>query len=221
MPTKTKRAPKSTGPTYPPNPMPDPLPPLPDPPTGPSPDRPFTDGTAQLPALLNLPIDSVKPYWRNPRKVTDEAVAAVQQSIDDFGYQQPIIVDPSFTIIVGHTRYQALRRLGHTEIAVYVAGELTEQQVKEYRLVDNKTGELTSWDFDQLALELQQLDRSLVGVYFPEIGADDVDRWQRDTPPPDTDPVNPTTVDFVCPSCFHSWTTAVSKAQILSGLVSA
>lgn len=103
--------------------------------------------------VQNVSIQNVKPYAKNPRK-NDDGVDAVANSIKEFGWQQPIVVDKDNVIIVGHTRYKAAKKLGMKEVPVVVADKLTDEQVKAYRLADNKTGELTGWDDDLLNDEL-------------------------------------------------------------------
>nr|DAR14745.1 MAG TPA: adenine specific DNA methyltransferase [Caudoviricetes sp.] len=110
-------------------------------------------------------LDEIWPYENNPR-VNDGAVGAVAESIREFGFQQPIVVDRDGVIIAGHTRYKAAQKLGLTEVPVVVAGNLTDEQVRAYRLADNKTGELAEWDFSALEEELAgigELDMSLFG----------------------------------------------------------
>ena len=111
-------------------------------------------------------IAEIKPYWRNPRH-NEEAVGAVMQSIRDYGFNQPLIIDAENVIIAGHTRYRALQRLGVTEIPCIVKGDLTAQQAKEYRIADNKTSELSSWDMDRLIPELREIE-SIVEHLLPD-----------------------------------------------------
>ena len=93
------------------------------------------------------PIESVQPYERNPR-INDQAVDAVAASIQEFGFRQPIVVDGDGVIIAGHTRWKAAKKLGLVNIPVHVAVDLSPEQVKAYRISDNKTGELAEWDFE-------------------------------------------------------------------------
>lgn len=106
--------------------------------------------------VQNVSIDKIKPYENNPRD-NEAGVDAVANSIDEFGWQQPIVVDKNNVIIVGHTRYLAAKKLGLKEVPVKVATGLTPEQVKAYRLADNKTGELTDWDNDLLNDELSDI----------------------------------------------------------------
>lgn len=101
-------------------------------------------------------IKSIRPYEKNPRR-NDEAVDAVAASIKEFGWQQPIVVDKDGVIIAGHTRYKAAKKLKCDTVPVVVADDLTEDQVKAYRLADNKTGELAEWDMPILNEELADL----------------------------------------------------------------
>ena len=102
-------------------------------------------------------LTEIHPYPGNPRK-NDNAVESVAESIRQCGYVAPIIVDENGVILAGHTRYKALQRLGRSEAEVIVKDGLTEEQKKKYRLLDNKTNELASWDFELLAQELEGLD---------------------------------------------------------------
>lgn len=101
-------------------------------------------------------LNEIKPYEKNPRR-NDDAVDAVAASIKEFGFQQPIVVDKDGIIIAGHTRYKAATKLGLKTVPVVVADNLTDEQVKAYRLADNKTGELAEWDFNLLPAELEVL----------------------------------------------------------------
>lgn len=102
-------------------------------------------------------LDAVHPYERNPRK-NDDAVDAVAESIKQCGYIAPIIVDEDGVILAGHTRYKALQKLGRAECEVIVKEGLSEEQKRKYRILDNKTAELASWDIDLLETELEGLD---------------------------------------------------------------
>jgi DNA modification methylase len=102
------------------------------------------------------PLTSVKPYDKNPR-LNDDAVDAVAASIREFGFRQPIVVDADGVIICGHTRYKAAQKLGLGQVPVHVATDLTPEQIKAYRIADNKTAELAEWNYDLLPIELAEL----------------------------------------------------------------
>lgn len=104
-----------------------------------------------------VPIDDITPYPNNPRN-NDEAVEYVANSIREFGWQQPIVVDTDGTIIAGHTRLKAAKRLGMETVPVVVADSLTPAQVNAYRLADNKVAEAATWDMEALAVELEGLE---------------------------------------------------------------
>jgi DNA modification methylase len=101
-------------------------------------------------------LSEIRPYDRNPR-INSHAVAAVAASIQEFGFRQPIVVDEHGVIIAGDTRYRAALQLGLEKVPVHVATGLTPEQVKAYRIADNKTGELADWDDELLAQELAEL----------------------------------------------------------------
>ena len=103
------------------------------------------------------PIDDVHPYQNNPRN-NDDAVEYVANSLREFGWQQPIVVDTDGTIIAGHTRLKAAKRLGMEKVPVVVADNLTPAQVNAYRLADNKVAEAATWDMEALSVELDGLE---------------------------------------------------------------
>lgn len=103
-----------------------------------------------------MAISDIKPYPNNPRK-NDDAVTATANSIKEFGWQQPIIVDKDNIIIAGHTRYKAAKQLNMDKVPVVVAKNLSKEQVKAYRLADNKTGEIADWDSEFLEDELANI----------------------------------------------------------------
>jgi DNA modification methylase len=103
-----------------------------------------------------MKVADVKPYEKNPRK-NDEAVKFVAESIKEFGFKVPIVVDADNIIVAGHTRFKAAKKLGLTEVPVIVADDLTDEQIKAFRLADNKVAEKAEWDFDLLSEELDEL----------------------------------------------------------------
>lgn len=117
--------------------------------------------------ITNMKLADIRPYEKNPR-FNDDAVEAVANSIREFGFRQPIVVDKDHVIIAGHTRYKAALHLGLDEVPVHVADNLTPEQIQAYRIADNKTGELAEWNYDLLPLEIRELqdvdfDLSLLG----------------------------------------------------------
>jgi len=107
--------------------------------------------------ITSMPIDGITPYENNPR-LNKKAISKVADSLKEYGWQQPIVVDQDNVIIVGHTRYEAAKKLKHKEVPVHVATGLTDEQVKAYRIADNRTGEDAAWDMDLLKLEITGLD---------------------------------------------------------------
>ena len=104
--------------------------------------------------IQEVAVDAVTPYEKNPRKIPKEAVDKVAASIREFGFKQPIVVDKDMVIIVGHTRLLAAKKLGYETVPVLVASDLSPEKARAYRLADNKTNELTDWDFETLQEEL-------------------------------------------------------------------
>lgn len=132
-------------------------------------------------------LEEIHPYANNPRN-NDDAVEAVANSIKEFGFKVPIIIDKNGEIIAGHTRYKASMRLGLTEVPCIIADDLTEEQVKAFRIADNKVAEIATWDLDALKIELEdiQIDMSDFGfdVHIededPQIVEDDFEQEERD-----------------------------------------
>lgn len=130
----------------------------------------------------NWKIDKVIPYENNPRK-NDEAVEYVANSIKEFGFQQPLVVDSDGVLIVGHTRLRAAQELGLKEVPIVVADNLSPEQAKAYRLADNKTGEKSWWDWGKLNEELEGIDWFDLNMeqfgFSTEV---DIDQFFEDTP---------------------------------------
>lgn len=106
--------------------------------------------------VQNIPVSELKEYENNPRK-NDRAVSAVAESIKQFGFKVPIVIDSDKVIVAGHTRLKAARELGLETVPCIIADDLTPEQVKAFRLADNKTAELAEWDFETLETELAEL----------------------------------------------------------------
>lgn len=121
-------------------------------------------------SIKEVDINSIIPYENNPRN-NDNAVNAVANSIKEFGWQQPIVVDKNNVIIIGHTRLKAAQQLGLKTVPVLIADDLPPNKVKALRLADNKTAELADWDEDLLFEELQDIG----DIDMSDFGFDDFD----------------------------------------------
>lgn len=106
--------------------------------------------------IISKKIEEIKEYENNPRN-NDNAVEYVARSIKDFGFKIPIIVDKNNVIVAGHTRYKAAKELNLTEVPCIVADDLTDEQIKAFRLVDNKSAELAEWNLELLNIELENI----------------------------------------------------------------
>lgn len=118
--------------------------------------------------IIEKKIDELTPYANNPRNNTG-AVDAVAASLQEFGWKQPVVIDKAGVIIAGHTRIKAAEKLGLETAPCIIADDLTEEQVRAYRLADNKTAELAGWDFDLLSEELTEI----TGLDMSGFGFDD------------------------------------------------
>ena len=106
--------------------------------------------------ITKIKIEDIKPYAENPRNM-ELSLPMVKESISNFGFNQPILLDREYIIITGHTRYAAAKELGMTELPCIVCDELTPNQIKAYRIADNKVGQDGSWDVALLKDELKKL----------------------------------------------------------------
>lgn len=127
--------------------------------------------------IISKNIKEIKEYENNPRN-NDNAVEYVAKSINDFGFKIPIIIDKNNIIVAGHTRYKAAKKLNLSEIPCIVADDLTDEQIKAFRLVDNKSAELAEWNLELLNLELENIhdiDMNLYDFKLTELLDDVVD----------------------------------------------
>lgn len=107
--------------------------------------------------IIEKDILDIKPYEKNPRK-NEAAVSAVANSIREFGFKVPVVIDKNNVIIAGHTRYKAAMQLGLMQIPCVIAEDLTPEKVKAFRLADNKVGEIAEWDYNLLEAELAEIE---------------------------------------------------------------
>ena len=110
--------------------------------------------------VREIKIEEIIPYENNPRN-NDDAVESVANSIREFGFKQPLVLDKDNVIVIGHTRFKASKQLGLEKVPCIYADDLTDDQIKALRLADNKTGEIATWDFDKLEIEFEDIDLDL------------------------------------------------------------
>ena len=118
--------------------------------------------------VIDMNIKDIKPYEKNPRK-NDDAVQYVMKSIEEFGFKVPIVIDKDNVIVAGHTRYKASKKLKLETVPCIVADDLTDEQIKAFRLADDKVNEKAEWDFDLLDAELDDIlniDMDALGFDF-------------------------------------------------------
>ena len=120
--------------------------------------------------IIEKRVKDLKPYEKNPRK-NDDAVQYVANSIKEFGFRVPIVIDSDNTIVCGHTRWKAAKLLKMETVPCVIADDLTEEQIKAFRVADNKTSEKSGWDFallDTELAEIETIDMTLLGFDEPE-----------------------------------------------------
>jgi site-specific DNA-methyltransferase (adenine-specific) len=143
-------------------------------------------------------INEINPYENNPRR-NDEAVRYVAESIKQFGFKNPILIDRNGVIVAGHTRHKAAIELGMEEVPCIVADDLTEEQIRAFRLADNKVAEIAQWDQELLNFELGEIDIDMTDFGFIEMADIDVDGFFEDAEP--KAPKEEEEKEVQCPHC--------------------
>lgn len=126
--------------------------------------------------VIDVPISDLKPYENNPR-VNDNSIDAVANSIKNFGFKVPLVIDNDSVIVCGHTRLRAAQKLGLESVPCIVADDLTTDQIKAFRLADNKVAELSNWDNVLLACELNEL--AAADIDMADFAFDTSENWMR------------------------------------------
>lgn len=117
--------------------------------------------------IKEVSVKEIIPYENNPRK-NEDAIQVVMNSIEEFGIKQPLVLDENNVIVVGHTRFEAAKRLGYKSLPCIIASDLSDEQIRAYRLVDNKTNEYAEWDMGLLSGEID----SIFGIDMEMFGFD-------------------------------------------------
>lgn len=147
--------------------------------------------------IIEKKLTDLVEYENNPR-FNERAIEAVANSIKEFGFKNPIIIDKDNVIIAGHTRKKAAERLGLETAPCIMADDLTEDQVKAFRLVDNKTAELADWDFQKLQEEIEVISMDLAAFGFDnaDLYDGDLEDFFQDQEPKEKEPKK-----VQCPHC--------------------
>lgn len=128
--------------------------------------------------IENVSLPDIRPYENNPRQ-NDNAVEKVAESIRAFGFKVPLVIDADGVIVTGHTRYKAAKQLGLEKVPCIRATDLTPEQVRAFRLADNKVAEFAQWDFDLLQCEIKELKDELPDMDLSAFGFLEIDREQN------------------------------------------
>lgn len=153
-------------------------------------------------------LEQLTPYENNPRN-NEKAIEKVANSIEDFGFKVPIVIDKDNIIVAGHTRYLAAKELGLEEVPCIVADDLDKEQIKAFRLADNKVGEFSEWDFDKLEEELLALqfdfDMDDFGFGDEDKGDKEDDEIPVKDAPDGFDEIEELETEHECPKCGYKW----------------
>ena len=151
--------------------------------------------------IVQVPIDQIKPYENNPRK-NSKAVQPVANSIEEFGFNVPMVLTADYTIITGHTRYEAAKLLGMEEVPCIIASHLNDEGARGYRLSDNKVSEFATWDFTKLEEELAKLsDFDMTAFGFDGDWDVDLDDFFEDKDEDAKEPEEKEPQRIQCPHC--------------------
>ena len=152
--------------------------------------------------IKEIAVEQLHPYENNPRN-NAESVDKVANSIKEFGFKVPIVIDRNYEIVAGHTRYLAAQSLGLKTVPCIIPDDLTPKQVQAFRLADNKVAELSGWDYAKLQKELDALGDQFNMNQFGFLDSQDVDfdSFLTDTENPEKQEKQPETI--TCPECGH------------------
>lgn len=177
-------------------------------------------------------INEVNPYVNNPRN-NEESVDAVANSIKEFGWKVPCVIDKNGVLVTGHTRLKAAKKLGLTEIPCIIADDLTDEQIKAYRLADNRVGESSTWDLTKLKVELDSISddlnmedfnfleedlQELEASSFPKCKKNEVDNYSKkiDIPQYQITGANPSLSDMVDTTKYDQLMEEINNNKTLS-----
>jgi len=151
--------------------------------------------------VKQVPLQEIKPYGGNPRK-NDKSVYMLEQAIERFGFLVPITVDKDNVIITGHSRYTAAKNLGLDTVATITLDHLSEREVMEYRIADNKVAEFTFLDFELKGEELKGYtkDDELMSFAFPEFDSNEFEEKEDEDRDTSGEPT-----ECMCPNCLHEF----------------
>lgn len=154
--------------------------------------------------IIEKDINELVPYENNAR-INDKAVDVVANSIQEFGFKQPIIIDKNNVIVAGHTRTLACKKLGITKVPCIVADDLTEEQIKAFRIADNSSAQVAEWDMDKLMKELDSIDYDMaqfgLAEQLEEITNELLKQETNENDYPDQKLKQNETKFHICPNC--------------------
>ena len=143
--------------------------------------------------IEEMHIDNIKPYKNNPREIPIEAVDSVKKSIQQFGNNQPIVVDQDNIIVVGHTRWKALKNLGKKK-AYVIKKDFNKSDSIAYRIMDNRSGETAKWEKNLLKQEIETLQENDFNLDLTGLNFDEIEKYLETQPV--FDPPNNMIADF-------------------------
>ena len=150
--------------------------------------------------IINLNIKDIIPYKNNAKKHDKTQINNVAESIKQFGMVQPIVIDKNNEIVIGHCRYEALKKLGEKEAPCVMADDLTEEQIKKLRNLDNKLNE-SDWDYDLLKFDIEDLDFSDFDIDWEIPEFEETDYYLQEQNDIDLDDYESKSKEIECPSC--------------------
>lgn len=150
--------------------------------------------------IKNIKLKDITPYKNNAKKHGKTQINNVAESIKQFGMVQPIVIDKNNEIVIGHCRYEALKKLGEKEAPCVMADDLTDEQIKKLRNLDNKLNE-SEWDFDLLKFDIEDLDFSDFDIDWGIPEFEETDDYLQEQNDIDLDNYESKSKEIECPSC--------------------
>lgn len=157
--------------------------------------------------IIEVKVNDLKEYENNPR-INEKAIKPVMNSIQEFGFKVPLVIDKNNVIITGHTRVEAAKRLGLETVPCIIADDLSEEQIKAFRLVDNKTSEYAEWDFMKLEEELREFNEFDFDISLFDFSlsfTEELEEKEEDIPESFDEYDEDIETKHQCPKCGYEW----------------
>ena len=151
--------------------------------------------------IKEINIETIKPYVRNAKKHGEVQIKNISESIKQFGFRQPIVLDKNMEIVIGHGRFEAAKKLGMKTVPCIMADDLSDEQIKKLRVIDNKVNE-SEWDLDLLSLDIMGIDFSDFDIELPNFSEE---KKPDEVPTEFKEYGDDIETKCKCPRCGYEW----------------